>query len=653
MILPQHAPAQNVMRAAPTIIPSPSSPQLTMTPSNCALYIGELHNDVTESSLFQFIAQAGVNIISARVCRSNSTKKSLNYGYINFQCKEDAEKAMEQLNYCELMGKPVRIMHCQRDPSLRKSGKGNIIIKHLPLGIHCRMLYNIMTNIGPVNSLAIKESGEDGLNAYIQFENEEHAKTAVHALNDTLIQGKQVEVSHFVAQKENFEKRDSHEMTFVNCYVKNLPKESFSTDEQLEEYFKDAGSITSCKLVRDAAGNATGAAFVCFNDHEDAVKACEQYNGFKFDDSLGTRPMVFTRFMRKFERFQILKDKLSGDVSGSKNPLKQNNIFIKNLDNTVTDESLKDEFCKFGKVISAKVMTHANGQSKCFGFVCYEDPKDAQAAIDKKHGTYFFSKPLHCEFAQKKDERQQNLRTQYRSSPYYVSQGMPYMVKPYPHNFIPQQHPTAAAMYPLSHHHHPHHSHNVMNGGAGVNAGGPRPFKQHHHHQQQHQQYSSHHQIAAAAASQGSEQQHHMGNVNLRAQHHNSGGSAGGSHFSRQQHHHHHHPQQNNYFTSAPSNSGVQQQQQAPKKATAAAAGSSGAHSQMSAVQKEEYAKVFRNIINSSNNEEFQANQSKIIGILLTGNVDQCAKLAENPKTCLTYVSRIVDELKAAGTTRE
>jgi len=426
--LPIHSQTQQTTALSP----------VNVSPSNCALYIGELHNDVTEAVLFQFVATAGVNIISARVCRSNSTKKSLNYGYLNFTSKEDADKAMETLNYQPLMGRPVRMMHCQRDPSLRKSGKGNIIIKNLHKAVQPRLLLDIMKRIGPVYSLALKSDADNvnTKNAYIQFENEEHAATAVQALDKTILSGVEIEVKPFVAQKERFEKRDMHDLTFVNCYVKNLPKDDFKTDDQLEKFFSKTGEITSCKLVRDSNDQPTGAAYICFANHEDAVKACDEFNGKTLDSSEDAKPLVFNRFMRKNERYQILKEKFDG-LKINKHP--NNNIYIKNLDGTVTDDTLLKEFSNFGKVISAKVMTHENGQSRGFGFVSFENPKDAATAIEKKHGAYFFCKPLHVEWAQKKEERQQNLRNQFRSPQYFVNpQAMPYMLKQPGTFFAPQ-----------------------------------------------------------------------------------------------------------------------------------------------------------------------------------------------------------------------
>eukprot|EP00438_Fugacium_kawagutii_P036245 Skav223684 [mRNA] locus=scaffold1907:20012:29203:+ [translate_table: standard] len=47
----------------------------------------------------------------------------------------DAERALDTLNYSSIKGRSCRIMWSQRDPSLRKSGAGNIYVKNLDKNI--------------------------------------------------------------------------------------------------------------------------------------------------------------------------------------------------------------------------------------------------------------------------------------------------------------------------------------------------------------------------------------------------------------------------------------------------------------------------------------------------------------------------------------
>jgi polyadenylate-binding protein len=62
-----------------------------------------------------------------------------------------------------------------------------------------------------------------------------------------------------------------------NLYVKNL--NASVNENKLKEHFSTCGQLMSVKVMRDGNGISKGFGFVCFSNHEDAMKALSTLNG--------------------------------------------------------------------------------------------------------------------------------------------------------------------------------------------------------------------------------------------------------------------------------------------------------------------------------------------------------------------------------------
>lgn len=81
------------------------------------------------------------------------------------------------------------------------------------------------------------------------------------------------------------------------------------------------------------------------------------------------------------------------------------NLFIYHIPQEFGDQELANAFQAFGRVLSAKVFVDkATGVSKCFGFVSYDSPAAAQAAINMMNGCQLGGKKLKVQL--KRDNKQ-------------------------------------------------------------------------------------------------------------------------------------------------------------------------------------------------------------------------------------------------------
>ncbi len=172
------------------------------TPPSASLYVGDLAKDVREEHLFEIFSVVGP-IDSIRVLRHHISRVSLGYAYVNFSSVRDAERAFETLNYYSLKGRPIRIMWKQRDPSMRKSGAGNIFIKNIDTSVTSRDLLDTFSQFGNVLSckVATSNDGKSKGFGFVQYQTREEAERAVNSTNGqklTPAQSVALVVDHYV-----------------------------------------------------------------------------------------------------------------------------------------------------------------------------------------------------------------------------------------------------------------------------------------------------------------------------------------------------------------------------------------------------------------------------------------------------------------------
>ncbi|KIH94118.1 polyadenylate-binding protein [Sporothrix brasiliensis 5110] len=428
--------------------PTPSSAAAHQQAS-ASLYVGELDESVTEAMLFELFSQIGP-VASIRVCRDAVTRRSLGYAYVNYNSTPDGEKALEELNYTLIKNRPCRIMWSQRDPALRKTGQGNIFIKNLDAAIDNKALHDTFAAFGNILSckVAQDEHGASKGYGFVHYETDEAAQQAIKNVNGMLLNEKKVYVGHHIPKKDRQSKFEEMKANYTNIYIKNLNPDV--TDEEFRELFEKFGTVTSSTIARDQeTGKSRGFGFINFTAHEAAAAAVAELNEQEFHG----QELYVGRAQKKHEREEELRKSYEAARQEKASKYVGVNLYIKNLDDEVDDEKLRELFAPYGPITSAKVMreTLAEGEeeaaketkdekeeeetaedkteaaegdaatedkatkgpklgkSKGFGFVCFSNPDDATKAVTEMNQRMVNGKPLYVAIAQKKEVRKSQL----------------------------------------------------------------------------------------------------------------------------------------------------------------------------------------------------------------------------------------------------
>ncbi|PQQ05871.1 polyadenylate-binding protein 4-like isoform X1 [Prunus yedoensis var. nudiflora] len=246
--------------------------------------------------------------------------------------------------------------------------------------------------IGPIASVRLcrnAHSGESLRYAYVNFYSHSHASKAMACLNHTELKGKTMRIMW--SQRDALPRKTG----IANIFVKNLDTSVTST--QLQDMFGDFGTILSCKVAEEN-GKSKGFGFVQFDTEDSAMAAVSALN----DTVIMGKNLYVSKFVKKSERLSEFT-----------------NLYVKNLDEDVTEDLLEEKFSLYGRVDSLAIMKDANRKSRGFGFVNFESQEEAKKAIEAMNGALLGTKHLFVGRAQKKAEREKllNCKNEMLNSP--------------------------------------------------------------------------------------------------------------------------------------------------------------------------------------------------------------------------------------------
>jgi len=259
------------------------------------------------------------------------------------------------------------------------------------------MLFEIFNMIGPVASIRVCRDAVTRRSlgyAYVNYLNASDGERALEQLNYSLIKNRACRIMW--SQRDPALRKTGQ----GNIFIKNL--DELIDNKALHDTFAAFGNVLSCKVATDEQGRSKGYGFVHYETAEAADNAIKAVNGMLLNDK---KVYVGLHISRKERQSKL--DEMKAQFT---------NLYVKNIDPELSQEDFEKLFTQFGSVTSALLSIDEEGKSRGFGFVNYENHEEAQNAVDALHDCEHNGRKLFVSRAQKKAEREEELRRSYEAA---------------------------------------------------------------------------------------------------------------------------------------------------------------------------------------------------------------------------------------------
>ncbi len=314
------------------------------TNQECTLYVGNLNPQLLETRLYDYFRHYG-DIVNCRIMRDIYSGESRRFAFVSFNKKEDAQKALDKLNYFKLDGWELRI--CFKKSRDDFKPEGNIFVKNISTEVSTKELNEKFQEFGKIVSCTIRndDQGKSLGYGYVQYETEENAVKAIEAMNNQEFKGTKLDVSKFVTSK-------NRNTELKNLYMKNFPK-NFNK-EKIEEFLNkdvtEIGKITSSGIFdKDINGEKKFFAFVAFEEQDQAKAVVDKFNNHKFTEE--DLPLYVGFAQNKKQRKEELRKAFQTGTN-------QTNIYIRSLKPDVDENAIRQVFEKYGPITSICIKTN-------------------------------------------------------------------------------------------------------------------------------------------------------------------------------------------------------------------------------------------------------------------------------------------------------
>ncbi|KAI9470517.1 MAG: hypothetical protein EXX96DRAFT_584615 [Benjaminiella poitrasii] len=186
----------------------------------------------------------------------------------------------------------------------------------------------------------------------------------------------------------------------------------------LYDIFYPFGSLNLCKIISTSPED-NKRALIQYFFKQDSDKAIQEMNNKLFEGKtiqINSASIMNNHNNNSAFSIRYMNQSVSTPTFGTvteQQPLPSSNgfvdytnLYVKNLDPTVDNTDLFNLFRRYGRIISARVMTHPQTNlSKGYGFVSFGKPEEAGMALEEMNGYQFRTKPMIVAYHEPKKPR--------------------------------------------------------------------------------------------------------------------------------------------------------------------------------------------------------------------------------------------------------